>query len=92
LRKLALVFALSITAVAQTDVSQLTATEKFALSGIIKESQEAQQATQKAQNDFAAFVADVAATHPGYRFNPQTGSLEKLPAPPAPEKPKTDKK
>jgi hypothetical protein len=60
-------------------VPALSATEKVAVGATFKDYQAATQAQQQAMGQLHAIEMDIAAAHPGYRFDEATGGLAKLP-------------
>lgn len=77
---------LSQTAPVVTSTEQLSTSEVMALKYL-------QQENSQLQSDVMGFQKDIAKEHPGYYFNFNTNTLDKVPpAPKAPEPKKEDKK
>lgn len=54
---------------------ELTKVEKLALNSLQQEFSDLQKFQQKVSQDLRDFEESVEATHPGYTFNPQSGTL-----------------
>ncbi len=79
MRRLIALLMLSIPAMAQAPADPTTATEKMALTLIQTEMKQAQEARKKFEADFAAFQADYAKAHPGWRFDSEKGPVKDEP-------------